>query len=204
MKQSFKSKYRNVISLTMAMLLSLGIVGATYKSWYAENINVSFHAVTNNTVTYKIFYTGSKTASFDNKKMVKKTVKGGINDVKVVLPIAKMAKFRLGLGNKSGVVNICKLKIHGDKVVELNDFADYEFNNMDSVEVLSDGSVTVVSEDGEPYMNINQTFEIYPGMDVDFVRVGAFVLILFGLFYGFFMFVLKEKKKKKKNLLDYY
>ena len=188
----------------MATLLSVGIAGSSYKSWYAENINISFNIVSTKNITCKVLYTENGADKFSPSKVASKTIKSGSNDVKIVIPASKLARFRLYFGDQPGLLNFSKLRINGDKVIKLDDFVSYEFNNMDSSEVVGDGSITLVSEQQNPYMYVNQVFNVKKGYDINFVKVGAFVLILFGLFFGFFMFALREKKKKKKDLLDYY
>lgn len=204
MKQSFKSKYRKIISLVVALILASGIVGLTHKSWYAKNINISFNMVSTKDITYKVLYTENKNSGFENAKIVAKRVKSGTNDVKIIIPSAKLAKFRLYFGSQPGLLNLSKLKINGDKVIKLNDFVSYEFRNMDSSEVIGDGSITFASEQANPYMDVNQTFDVNRGCDIDFIKVGSFGIILFVLFYVFFLFALREKKKKKKEFYDYY
>lgn len=188
----------------MATLLSLGIVGFTYKSWYAKNINLTFNAVSTKDVTYKVLYTENSENGFGKAKIVSKKVGSGTNDVKIILPGERLARFRLYLGNQPGMLNLSKLKINGNKVIKLDEFVDYEFHGVDSSEVIGDGSITLISEQANPYMYVNKSFDVYDGYDINYIKVGTFCTLLFGLFYAFFMFALREKKKKKKSILDYY
>lgn len=204
MKQSFIVKQRNIISLIAAFLLASGAVGATYKSWYTENINVTFNGVTNKNVTYRVFYTVNGNDSFDGARAAGHTVKSGTTDVKIIIPAQKVARIRLYLGSHPGVVNISKLRINGNKVIKLNDFSDYEYKNMDSTEVMSDGSVTVISDQPNPYIDINKVLNVQRGCDINWLKVVGFFFSVFIIFYAFFMLALYRKKKKKKNFYDYY
>ena len=204
MKQSFRMKYRNVISLVVAAIISLVMVGSGYKSWYAKNINVTFHSVNTREATYTLYYTEEAKDKFSSDKFVAKKVKIGKNDVKIILPISHLAKIRLYLGSYPGVVNLSKFKINGMGSVKLDDFSENQYKNTDSEEIKDDGSITIVSEQNNPYMIIDKTFNIYAGYDINWVKLIAFFCTMFAIFYVFFMLALYKKKKKKKEFYDYY
>lgn len=204
MKQSFRMKYRNVISLVAAAIISLVMVGAGYKSWYAKNINVTFNSVNTRDATYTLYYVENAEDKFSSDKFVAKKVKVGKNDVKIILPIPHLAKIRLYLGSYPGVVNLSKFKINGMGSVKLDDFSENQYKNTDSEEIKDDGSITIVSDQNNPYMIIDKTFNIYAGYDINWVKLAAFFCTMFAIFYAFFMLALYKKKKKKKEFYDYY
>ena len=204
MKQSFRMKYRNVISLVAATIIALGMVGAGYKSWYAKNINVSFNSVNTREATYKLYYAENAEDEFSSDKYITKKIKVGKNDVKIVLPISHLAKIRLHLGSNPGVVNLSKFKINGMRSVSLDDFSENQYKNTDGEEVKNDGSITIVSDQDNPYMIINKTFNIYAGYDINWGKLVAFFCTIFVIFYAFFMLALYKKQKKKKEFFEYY
>lgn len=204
MKQSFKMKYRNVISLVMAFVLSVSIVGGSHKHWMAENISLSFNSFNAKDITYKLYYTEDIKSDFSKNKYVSKRVKQGSKDVKIIIPADKLAKFKLDFGSHPGVVNISKLKLKGRVTIKLNDFVNYIYLNFDSTEVVADGSVTLVSEQDNPVMMVNKMFNLYKGFDINWLKLIALFSILYAFFYAFFMLILYEKKKKRKEFYDYY
>lgn len=204
MKQSFKMKYRNVISLVIAFILSVSIVGGSHKHWMAENISLSFNSFNAKDIVYTLYYTKDIKSDFSKKQSVSKRVKQGSSDVKIIIPTDKLAKFKLDFGSHPGVVNISKLKLKGRVTIKLNDFVDYIYLNFDSTEVASDGSVTLISEQDNPSMLVNKMFNLYKGFDINWVKFLAFFSILYAFFYAFFMLILYEKKKKRKEFYDYY
>ena len=204
MKQSFKMKYRSVISVVLALFIASALVGLSYKSWYSKNINVSFNAVNTRNVTYKLFYAVDANDDLVDERSVTKYVKTGATDVKIIIPANKLSKFRLDFGLQPGVVNISKLKINGHVKVKLDDFASYKVENIDGSELKDDGSITIVSDQVDPYMLVNKVFNIYPGYDIDWIKLSLFFGVIFVIFYAFFMLALYEKKKKRKEFYDYY
>ena len=204
MKPSFIMKYRNIISFVAATLIALGVVGASYKSWFAKNINITFNSVNTREAVYKLYYAVDAKDEFAADKFVAKKVKVGNNDVKMILKVPHLAKIRLYLGSYPGVINISKFRINGMGSVKLNNFAENEYKNSDSVEVQNDGSVTIVSEQDDPQMIINKVFNIYIGYDINWIKLVSFFCSMFVIFYAFFMLALYRRKKKKKEFYDYY
>lgn len=204
MKQSFIMKYRNAISLVAATVIALGIVGASYKSWFAENINITFNSVNTRDAVYKLYYTVDAKDKFTAGKVVTKKVKVGNNDVKIIIKEPHLAKIRLYLGSYPGVINLSKFRINGMGSVKLDNFTDNEYKDADSVEVKGDGSVTIISEQNNPHMIIDKIFNIYAGYDINWVRLVSFFFSIFAIFYAFFMLALYRRKKKKKEFYDYY
>lgn len=204
MKQSFRMKYRNVISLIAATLISAAIVGASYKSWLSKNINISFNAQSTRDITYKLVYTEDQQTPIENGASVSKFVKTGTTDVKIVLPAQKLVRFRIKFSDRPGLLNISKFKINGQVSMAFDDFAKFNYVNMDSVEVMPDNSVTIISDQSGASMSLNNIFNFYPGYDIAKVKVVVFFCSLFAIFYTFFMLALYKKKKKKKDIVDYY
>ncbi|MBQ8482106.1 MAG: hypothetical protein IJ532_06185 [Alphaproteobacteria bacterium] len=197
-------KYRNIISVVAAFLIAAGIVGASYKSWFAKNINVTFHSVNTREASYKLCYAVEKDEKLSTDKCINKKVKIGKNDVKIILQEPHLSKIRLYLGSYPGVINLSKLRINGMGSVKLDNFAENKYENADSVEVKEDNSVTIISEQNNPYMIIDKTFNIYEGYDINWIKLVSFFCTIFVIFYAFFMLALYKKKKKKKEFFDYY
>ncbi|MBR1600578.1 MAG: hypothetical protein IJ677_03270 [Alphaproteobacteria bacterium] len=204
MKQNFLMKYRNTISLILATVIALVIVGASYKSWYDKNINITFNSVNTREVTYKLYYTTDYKDKFSADKFVAKKVKIGNNDVKIILPIEHLSRIRLDLGNRPSVINLSKFKINGKGSVKLENLAENRYENTDGAEIKGDGSITIDSEQSNPYMIVNKVFNIYAGYDINFVKLISFFCTVFIIFYTFFMLALYRKRKKKKEFYDYY
>lgn len=204
MKQSFKSEHRKTISLVGALLIALMVVGGSYKSWCNQNINLSFNATNTEDVTYRLYYTTDVKENFSAKKSTAKSVKSGTHRVKIVIPAENVAKIRLNIGNRPGTVNISKLKLNGHASVDLSDFSDHEYINIDEEEILPDGSITLISEQDNPYIGIRTMFNMHKGYDLDLIKIGLFFGSVFLIFYAFFTLALYEKKKKKKDPIDYY
>jgi uncharacterized protein (DUF1015 family) len=203
-KQSFKSKYRKVISLIGAILMALMVVGGSHKSWCTKNINLSFKSSSVTKITYSLFYTTSVADEFDDQKVVAAQVRTGVHRVKMIIPAHKVAKIRLNINDRFGSVNISKLKLNGRNGVDLSDYSDLRFINVDDEEIVPDGSLMVSSEQDNPYIMVNRAFNVYKGYDIDFFKVGMYFGSVFLIFYAFFMLALYEKKKKKKDPYEFY
>ena len=204
MKQNFKMKYRKTISLIAATLVSLMLVGGTYKSWCNKNINLSFKSTNIGNITYKLYYTTNAKEDFNSKKVVTASLKDGVHKVKMVIPTQNVAKIRLNISNRPGTINIAQLKLNGHASIDLSDFSSHEYRNIDEEEILPDGSMMLISEQENPYILIKSVFNLHEGYDIDFFKVLMFFGSIFLIVYIFFMFALFEKKKKKKDLMDYY
>lgn len=204
MKQSFKSKYRKVISLVCATLMALMVVGATHKSWCTKNINFSFKVTNVEKITFTLYYTTSVADDFDEKHTITKQVKRGTTRVKMIIPAQKVAKVRLNMNDRFGSMNLSKIKLNGYNGVDMSDYSDFRYINVDDEEIVPDGSLMVSSEQDNPYILVNRAFNVYKGYDIDFFKVAMFFGSVFIIFYAFFMLALYEKKKKKKDPYEYY
>lgn len=204
MKQSFRMKHRNIISLVMAFVFTACIIGAGYKGWLKENINVQFTAFASREVALTIYYAQDAKDNFSAEKKVTKRISRGGNDVKIIIPAKKLAKFKLVMNLRPGVINISKLRVNGRVTAKLDDYASNKYINFDSVELIADGSITLISEQVDPAIIINKQFNMYPGFDVDWIKLSVFGGVLYAVFYAFFMLALYKKKKKRKEFYDYY
>ena len=204
MNQSFKSKHRKTIALVGALLIAFMVVGGSYKSWCKQNINLSFNSANTEKIVYKLYYTNDINEDFNSKKVVSEPVSKGNHSVKIVIPSENVAKIRLNIGNRPGTVNISKLKLNGHASVDLSNFSNHEYVNIDEEEILPDGSISMTSQQENPYIGISTMFNMHKGLDIDFTRVGMFFGSVFIIFYAFLMLALYEKKKKKKDPIDYY
>ena len=204
MKESFKMKYRNTISLVVATLIALMVVAGTYKSWCDKNINLSFNSTNAAEITYKLFYTTKATDNFNSKQVVSVPVQEGKHNVKMIIKAPSVSKIRLNIGSYPGTVNISKLKLNGHASVDLSDFSSHEYINIDEEEILPDGSITITSEQDNPYISIKSVFNMHRGYDIDYLKAVLLFGSVFVVFYTLLMLALYEKKKKKKDLTDYY
>ena len=204
MNQSFKSKHGKTIALVGALLISLMVVGGSYKSWCKQNINLSFNSANTEKIVYKLYYTNDINEDFNSKKVVAEPVSKGNHSVKIVIPSENVAKIRLNIGNRPGTVNISKLKLNGHASVDLSNFSNHEYVNIDEEEILSDGSISMTSQQENPYIGISTMFNMRKGLDIDFTKVVMYFGSVFIIFYAFLMLALYEKKKKKKDPIDYY
>lgn len=193
-KVETKKTNKTLVNLLAGVVVALIATAASYNYWHGTNIRVTFHAESEKDIDYLAFYTADNSHWFNGKEMVKQMVEAGSNDVEIILPAEKVEHFRLDFGQYPGTVTIKDIKIIGDETIEINNFDKYTYYKVDSHRTNEDGSVTITSNEKSPYMIVNDEFDIYPGDDYDWLRMG---LIAGGSFIVAFLLAMLINRKKK-------
>ena len=180
-----KEKGKVFISVLISAVLAALIAGSCYNLWYSvADIYVTFEAQNERKVEYTIYYAENAKDSFSGKRMIKQKIPAGSHRVEMVLPVKNAARLRLDFGKKPGTVFISDLRVEGDKIVNLNNFAKYKFNkHVDEHEITESGGLRVISKQKDPYMVITETFNVKPKDVYDWHKIStifgaSFVVIL--------------------------
>ena len=190
-KTENKKTNKTLVNLLAGIVVAVIATASSYNYWHDINIRVTFHADSEKDINYQVFYTD---ASNHYRNTELHTVPAGSNCVKIVVPTEKIGRFRLDPGSNPGELTLKNIKVSGDETVEFNDFDNYKYMNIKEHTADEDGSLTIVSDHGDPYIVTTEELEIYPGDDYDWLRMG---LIAGGSFIIAFLLAMLLNRKKK-------
>lgn len=193
-KVETKKTNKTLVNLLAGVVVALIATAASYNYWHDTNIRVTFHADSEKELQYQVFYTEDNLGRFNEPQSVKQVVPAGSNCVKIVVPAEKIGRFRLDPGSFPNELTIKNLKVSGDNSVEFTDFDNYKYLNIKEHTANEDGSLTIVSDHGDPYIVTTEELEVYPGDDYDWLRMG---LITGGSFIVAFLLAMLINRKKK-------
>ena len=111
-----------------------------------------FTADTQKALTFDVFYTVEREIWFDAGHIVSHQGKEGLNDYEIELPVDKVYRIRLDFDSAPGEVKLSNMNIYGTQNVDLTDTSNYDYSNIDNVEVNQDGSITFISNQEDPYI----------------------------------------------------
>ena len=117
----------------------------------AKGVSVSFTSQAQRLVAYQVFYTTSQERSFNSEEKVTHDVEAGKHKVEIFIPIEKMLRFRLDLGQFPQEVTLSDLKVIGDKTVAMDNLSDFILHQIDSSK--QDGKFfQLTSNQPDPYI----------------------------------------------------
>ena len=193
-KVETKKTNKTLVNLITGIVVALIATVASYNYWHDTNIRVTFHADNKKELTYQVFYTEDNSGHFNEKQSAKQVVTSGSHNVKIVIPAEKIGRLRLDTGFIPGELTIKDIKVSGDNSVEFTDFDNYKYLNIKEHTANEDGSLTIVSDHGDPYIVTTEELDIFPGDDYDWLRMG---LIAGGSFIVAFLLAMLINRKKK-------
>ena len=181
-----------------SLIIAAIAVGATHNLWYQKGIKIAFTSNAAHDIQYQVFYTPEADGRFNEPQSVRQLVTAGVKAVEMILPAEKVARFRLDFGTKPETVTVSDIKIIGDTTAEIKNFNDYRYNQIDEHLTYKEGSVTITSNQGDPYMVTNDKLNINPAHIIDQHRVIGIALAGFFATYllGALISALFGKKKK--------
>ena len=180
-----------LMNLICAAVVAIVATAASYNYWHDTNIRLTFHADSEKEIRYQVFYTDASGHSMATESY---PVPTGSNCVKILLPTESVKSFRLDPGSNPGKLTLKNIKVSGDEIVELKDFDNYRYFNIKEHTANEDGSLTVISDHGDPYIVTTEELDIYPGDDYNWLRMG---LIAGGSFIVAFLLAMLINRKKK-------
>ena len=81
----------------------------------------------------------------------------GLRNYSIVLPVGHITRFRLDYGENPGDVMIKDIRLNGSQTADLNDFSQYDTNQMENVTINEDGGLSFTSNQADPYMIYRNT-----------------------------------------------
>ena len=146
----FLNKWKHILLLLLLMGLALFV---TKSFWYfpSNGIEVSFTSQAEKPIAYQVFYTTSDKRSFNADEKATRSVKAGKHQVKIMLPVEKILRFRLDLGQFSQKVTISDLKVRGKTTVIMDKLSGFVLHQIDSSKQKGN-SFHFISNQPDPYI----------------------------------------------------
>lgn len=193
MKFAFPSPAK---SLVVIILLSVLLVAVSAKLYVTRNFILSFNAEATKDLTYQVYYAKKASQSLTEQNSVKQQVKAGKSKVEIILPIHKIAKLSLDLGNNPEKLVISNLKLNGMKEIKFNDFNKFDYINIEKKEIFPD-TLTIKANHKYPSIIYNEKLSAKGRIIIDW-----HIFIILSAFYFFVSWKLVKylaKFKIEKN-----
>ena len=117
-----------------------------------KNSVLTFETTTDKALTYQVFYTVEREVWYDAEHVVEHKGKAGTNKYSIVIPSEKVFRIRIDFDSNPGKVMIKNIYLDGTQKADLNNFGGYAYNQINSKTQNRDGSLTITSEEDDPYM----------------------------------------------------
>lgn len=117
-----------------------------------QNVVLTFTATSEKDFNYEVFYTVEREVWFDAGHMVEYPGKSGTHRYSIVIPSDEVYRIRLDFASNPGTVTVKDIYLMGAQRADLNQFGEYELNQIDKAVVNEDGSFTIISAQDDPYM----------------------------------------------------
>ena len=197
-----KISKKHYIQCGLAVLLTGLVLYFTSALWSSKAVIVSFNAEAKKEITYQVFYQTTENKNYIEKYSISQKVKAGKNDVEIVLPTDSVKGIRLDFGSYPKTVKVKDIKVIGDTVAELKDFDKYQYYKIDSKKIGEDGSLTIVSNQNDPFMYTNRILDVRGKCIVDWCRFIIISVLAFLLMYKFVQYLSKFKIEKQHSRID--
>lgn len=175
----FLNKWKHIFLLFLLTGLALFV---TKSFWYfpSNGIEVSFTSQAEKPIAYQVFYTTSDKRSFNADEKITQDVKPGKQQVKIMLPVEKILRFRLDLGQFPQKVTISDLKVSGKTTVIMDKLSGFMFHQIDSSK--QDGqSFHFFSNQPDPYIIYKTPVNIETKRQVRLDYYILFIIAVIGL-----------------------
>lgn len=117
-----------------------------------QNSVLSFETTTDKALNYQIFYTVEREVWYDASHVVEHQGEAGSHKYSIVIPSGKVFRIRIDFDSNPGKVTIKNIYLDGTQKADLNNFGEYAYNQIDVKEENKDGSLTITSQQDDPYM----------------------------------------------------
>lgn len=117
-----------------------------------KTTTLNFNATIDSDFEFEIFYTTKEHVWFTQEQAFTYKAVMGTHSYSITLPETKVYRIRLDFGSNPVNVTLKDIHLSGEQTADLNDFNNYEYNDIQSKTINEDGSVTISSEGRDPYM----------------------------------------------------
>ena len=166
--------------LVIAAITSLLMI-LTINFWSVKEIKVQFNSEAAKDIEYQIFYASLPDKGFSEAESVKKTVEAGKQDVKIILPVKKIFKFRIDPGQNPGKVVLSDIRLKGQHTINIDDGNKFIYQNHIDDKKIEGRKISIVSNQSDPYIVYKEKFELEESRDVEFC------VLVICLFFSFFV-----------------
>ena len=112
----------------------------------------NFTTVAKKDFNYQVFYTVKNEIWYDPSHVVSVEGKAGENTYKVKIPATKVYRIRLDFDVKNEEIIVSNVYLSGGQEVDLNNFKDYLYNDIEEKTINPDGSLTVLTKVQDPHI----------------------------------------------------
>ena len=169
----------------------------------AKGVSVSFTSQAQRLVAYQVFYTTSQERSFDSEEKVTHDVEAGKHKVEIFIPIEKMLRFRLDLGQFPQEVTLSDLKVIGEKTVAMETLSDFTLHEIDSSK--QDGKFfQLTSNQPDPYIIYKSPVNLQAKWQVRIDYYIFFIILVISLLaaHKIVQYLAQFKFKEKTSRID--
>ncbi len=117
-----------------------------------KNSVLTFEATTEKALNYQVFYTVEREVWYDAEHVVDHQGEAGTHKYSIVIPSDKVFRIRIDFDANPGKVIIKNIYLDGTQKADLNNFDGYAYNQIDAKDKNKDGSLTITSQQDDPYM----------------------------------------------------
>ena len=197
---------KQCIQYALTVLLTGMILYLTSALW-CKGIVVSFNVQSDKSIEYQVFYTETPEQDFNEKQSIKKNILKGFQKVEFILPIGKIAKFRLAFGNEPEKIEISDLKIKGSESVE-PDYSEFAENDI-NYSVTDEGKILLSFYENVPYVSLCNTnpyitykkdLNLVRNDRIDWCRLIVIAVLAFLLMFKFTKH-LSEKRYSRSDMV---
>lgn len=196
---------RQIKHIILLLLLAGTALFFTKGFWFfaEKGVLVSFTSQADRRVAYQVFYTTSQERSFNSEEKVTHDVEAGKQQVRILLPVEKILRFRLDLGQFPKEVTLSDLKVSGDKTVSMGNLSDFTLHEIDSSK--QDGRYfRLTSNQPDPYIIYKSPLNLQAKWQVRIDYYIFFVILVIGLLaaHKIVQYLAQFKFKEKTSRID--
>lgn len=193
---------RHIILLVLLAGLALFLTKGFWL-FAAKGVSVSFTSQAQRLVAYQVFYTTSQERSFNSEEKVTHDVEAGKHKVEIFIPIEKMLRFRLDLGQFPQEVILSDLKVSGEKTVAMETLSDFILHQIDSSK--QDGKFfQLTSNQPDPYIIYKSPVNLQAKWQVRIDYYIFFIILVISLLaaHKIVQYLAQFKFKEKTSRID--
>ena len=194
---------RHIILLVFLTGLALFLTKGFWFCPSEKAVRVSFTSQADRRVAYQVFYTTSQERSFNSEEKVTHDVEAGKQQVRILLPVEKILRFRLDLGQFPQEVTLSDLKVIGDKTVVMGKLSDFILHQIDSSK--QDGKFfRLTSNQQDPYLIYKSPLNLSAKRQVRIDYYIFFIILVISLLsaHKIVQYLAQFKFKEKTSRID--
>ena len=195
-----KLPHKHYMQYLLAAILTVVIFYFTSAWWCGNVVVVSFDAEAKKDIQYKLFYDETTAQRMNKHQFIEKNVKSGSQKVKILLPVSKLIKLRLALGDNPGNIVISNLRISGIRDIRL-DYNEFDKHKIDKYEIIND-KLHISSKRKNPYLTYAKNLNLVAKLRIDWSRLITIFVLVFMFAYKFVQYLSLFEIKEHYSRID--